>query len=73
MGLFQDRRLGHYRINVSWLVAASLFFYGWWNPAYLGLLIGSVQFNYSVGVGLAMGSPSPSFGKKGLLKKNSLI
>lgn len=58
---------GHHRIAISWLVAASLFFYGWWNPAYLGLLIGSVLFNYGLGVGLAMGSPGPSFGKKGLL------
>jgi alginate O-acetyltransferase complex protein AlgI len=58
---------GHHRIAISWLVAASLFFYGWWNPAYLGLLIGSVLLNYSLGVGLAMGSPGPSFGKKGLL------
>ncbi len=58
---------GHHRIAISWLVAASLFFYGWWNPAYLGLLIGSVLFNYSIGVGLAKGSSDPSFGKKGLL------
>ena len=57
---------GHHRIAISWLVAASLFFYGWWNPAYLGLLIGSVLLNYSLGVGLARGS-DPSFGKKGLL------
>ena len=58
---------GHHRIAISWLVAASLFFYGWWNPAYLGLLIGSVLFNYGVGVGLAMGSSASSLGKKGLL------
>jgi D-alanyl-lipoteichoic acid acyltransferase DltB (MBOAT superfamily) len=58
---------GHHRIAISWLLAASFFFYGWWNPAYLGLLIGSVLFNYSVGVGLAMGSSGPALGKKGLL------
>ena len=58
---------GHHRIAISWLVIVSLFFYGWWNPAYLVLLIGSVLFNYSLGVGLAMGSSGPSFGKKGLL------
>ncbi len=58
---------GHHRIAISWLVAASLFFYGWWNPAYLGLLIGSVLFNHSMGVGLATGTPSNTFGKKGLL------
>ena len=58
---------GHHRIAISWLVAASLFFYGWWNPAYLGLLIGSVLFNYAVGIGLAMGSSDSASGKKFLL------
>ena len=29
---------GHNRLAISWLVGASLFFYGWWNPKYLGLL-----------------------------------
>ena len=32
-----------------WLVLASLFFYGWWKPAYLYLITGSVLFNYWVG------------------------
>jgi D-alanyl-lipoteichoic acid acyltransferase DltB (MBOAT superfamily) len=32
-----------------WLFAASLFFYGWWNPAYVGLLIGSILFNFGLG------------------------
>ncbi len=43
---------GHHRIAAVWLVAASLFFYGWWNPAYLGLIMGSMLFNYAVGVSL---------------------
>jgi len=34
---------------MGWLVAASLFFYGWWNPIYLWLILGSVGVNYSVG------------------------
>ena len=37
----------------AWLTAASVFFYGWWNPAYVGLLLGSILFNYSVGYSLA--------------------
>ncbi|MCQ8179889.1 MBOAT family protein [Methylomonas sp. SURF-1] len=44
--------LGRYagrRVAISWLVAASLFFYGWWNPAYLGLIIASIFFNYAIG------------------------
>ncbi len=32
-----------------WLCAASLFFYGWWNVHYVGLLLGSVLFNYGAG------------------------
>lgn len=35
--------------SISWLVLASLFFYGWWNPAYLVLILASMLFNYQVG------------------------
>jgi alginate O-acetyltransferase complex protein AlgI len=48
---------GHHRIAISWLVGSSLFFYGWWNPAYLGLILASIIFNYAVGVFL-VGKPS---------------
>lgn len=34
------------RAAAAWLVAASLFFYGWWNPQYVLLLLGSIAFNY---------------------------
>ncbi len=37
----------------AWLVAASLFFYGWWNPRYLALILASVAVNYAVGLALA--------------------
>ena len=33
---------------IAWLIGASLFFYGWWNPWYLVLLIGSVLVNYGL-------------------------
>lgn len=48
---------GWQRATMAWLVAASLFFYGWWNPVYLGLLIGSIIFNYVIGCAL-VGSKS---------------
>src|ERR1039457_7737723 len=32
-----------------WLVLASLFFYGWWNPVYVGLIVASMMFNFSLG------------------------
>ena len=37
------------RAAVAWLVIASLFFYGWWNPAYVSLIVASILFNYTAG------------------------
>jgi D-alanyl-lipoteichoic acid acyltransferase DltB (MBOAT superfamily) len=42
-----------HQMAIAWLVACSLFFYAWWNPAYLGLLVGSILFNYGFGAALA--------------------
>ncbi len=50
---FQIGRLGKHKLALGWLVAVSLFFYGWWNPAYLSLLILSILFNYFVGYALS--------------------
>jgi alginate O-acetyltransferase complex protein AlgI len=33
---------------LRWLIAASLLFYGWWDPRFLPLLIGSILFNHYV-------------------------
>ena len=40
---------GHYKGAMVWLVSASWFFYSWWNPIYLGLLLSSSFFNYLIG------------------------
>jgi len=45
-------KFGHHRAAISWLVISSLFFYGWWNPSYLGLILFSIIFNYTIGVAL---------------------
>jgi D-alanyl-lipoteichoic acid acyltransferase DltB (MBOAT superfamily) len=37
------------RFQYLWVAAASLFFYAWWNPAYLALLVGSIGLNYVIG------------------------
>lgn len=42
------RLLGDAALKI-WLVAASLFFYGWWEPTYVALVLASMVFNYSVG------------------------
>jgi alginate O-acetyltransferase complex protein AlgI len=39
----------------AWLVAASLFFYSWWNPKYLPLILASIGFNFVVGRALHRG------------------
>lgn len=44
---------GRGQLAICWLVVASLFFYGWWNPIYLLLIIGSILFNYTVGAAIA--------------------
>src|SRR5258706_2514184 len=36
----------HHRLAALWLAAASVFFYGWWNASFVGLLLFSVVFNY---------------------------
>lgn len=40
--------------SIAFLVAMSLFFYGWWNPVYLGLLGFSIFFNFVIGNRLAL-------------------
>ncbi|MBI3757808.1 MAG: MBOAT family protein [Deltaproteobacteria bacterium] len=42
----------NFRLGLAWLTASSLFFYSWWNPPYIFLLLGSVIFNYLVGIWL---------------------
>ncbi|MCZ2257587.1 MBOAT family O-acyltransferase [Sporosarcina sp. G11-34] len=43
--------LGKINIPIAkgWLVLASLFFYGYWNPAYLPLILISLVVNYTIG------------------------
>ncbi|MBI3044334.1 MAG: MBOAT family protein [Betaproteobacteria bacterium] len=41
------------RLAAGWLAAASLFFYGWWNPVYVALLAVSMLFNYRMGIAIA--------------------
>jgi D-alanyl-lipoteichoic acid acyltransferase DltB (MBOAT superfamily) len=37
------------RWSVLWLTAASLFFYAWWDPRYLPLILASIAFNFAIG------------------------
>lgn len=59
--------LGNHRYALAWLVAISLFFYAWWNPAYLGLLLLSIIFNYSCGILLSKDGDDARVKKKLIL------
>ncbi len=52
---------------LAFLVLASLFFYGWWNPAYLPLLIGLAIFNFLLGRIILLERTKPNGGWKNLL------
>ncbi|MBI3223173.1 MAG: MBOAT family protein [Nitrosomonadales bacterium] len=51
-GFFQLGRINH-AYAAAWLALSSLFFYGYWNPAYVGLLLGSIACNYVFGIWIA--------------------
>ncbi len=62
LGFFALGRRGHRELAIAWLVLASLFFYGWWNPVYLLLLLASIVVNYSLGRSLSHRSSKPLLG-----------
>ncbi len=41
------------RAAIAWLALCSMFFYGWWNPVYVGLMTASILMNYGLGLLLA--------------------
>lgn len=48
VGFFLLGRSSH-RLAALWLAAASLLFYGWWNPVYVLLVMASISINYAFG------------------------
>ena len=51
----------------GFLVFSSLFFYSWWNVAYLPIIISSMLFNYIVGNSLNNEEGHHRFSKKSIL------
>src|SRR5438477_9433405 len=47
LGHFAAGRLGG-AAACGWTAAASLVFYGWWNPPYVALIAGSILVNYGL-------------------------
>lgn len=52
IGFYLFARFKSQRGATAWLLVSSLFFYAWWEPINLALLIGSYAFNYRVGEAL---------------------
>ncbi|MCT7982831.1 MBOAT family protein [Laspinema sp. A4] len=46
-------RLRYVKAAIVWMAIASLFFYGYWNPPYLLLFLGSISLNYGFGRAIA--------------------
>lgn len=65
-GFYLLDRWGAARLLLAWLLAASLVFYAWWNPACLPLLLASIGANYLLGRGLAQSGQS-SVARKAML------
>jgi len=73
LGFFWLARFSH-AYAAGWLALASLFFYGYWNPAYIGLLLGSIICNYTFGVWIAKaGVKEARSGDGGRRKKHLLM
>nr|WKF59200.1 Peptidoglycan O-acetyltransferase [Paraburkholderia busanensis] len=54
------------RAAAAWLCGASIVFYGWWNPAFVGLLAGSIVFNYAMSCAI-VAAPAQSARRRWLL------
>ncbi|MBC4018687.1 MBOAT family O-acyltransferase [Siccirubricoccus deserti] len=57
LGFFVLAGSNRQRLAAAWLTAASLVFYGWWNPSYVPLLMVSIVANYLLG-GYLLRKPS---------------
>ncbi len=72
LGFHLIGKKGHDKSALAWLVSASLFFYGWWNPAYLALLLFSTIFNFGTGMLLSNNSEE-NVSKKVILTMGVLV
>ncbi len=57
----------------AFLVFSSLFFYSWWNIAYLPIILVSMLFNYVVGVSLSKDKEHTKVSKKALLSFGVIV
>lgn len=51
-GTFFLNKKGYFTAAKIFLILSSLFFYSWWNPAYLPLMLASILVNYVLSLGI---------------------
>lgn len=65
IGFFAICNTGRKHLALAYLVAASMFFYAWWNPIYIILILISIIFNYLMG--MEIGRDTTKFSAKRIL------
>lgn len=55
------------RASILWLIFVSLVYYGWWNPKYVLLIVGSILFNYTIGTWLKRNRDTDRVKRKSVL------
>jgi D-alanyl-lipoteichoic acid acyltransferase DltB (MBOAT superfamily) len=58
---------------LAWLTLASLFFYGWWNPKWLPLMLASIAFNFMAGREIAARAMGRDTGLLASLSRRTLL
>lgn len=53
LGFWLIARFASHKAAAAWLAICSLGFYGWWDTRYIALLLGSIGFNYCMGLWIA--------------------
>jgi alginate O-acetyltransferase complex protein AlgI len=72
LGFFIAARFSQ-RVALLWLTAASLFFYAWWNPRWVPLLLASIAFNFVCGRELAQRASRRADGERLVSPKVPLV
>jgi alginate O-acetyltransferase complex protein AlgI len=67
LGYYALSSLSGMRLAQLWLILCSLFFYGWWDYRFLGLLIPSIVINFVIGRSLVLSGASDDQGRFRLL------
>jgi len=66
-GFFLLGYLGQYNLAAIFMTLASLFFYAWWNPPYVLLILISIGVNYALGSALGAGEQDNNIARRKLL------